>query len=114
MLRLIKDLDAYRELLAILVSRNMKIRYKRSVLGFFWTLLNPLFMIVIYATLLSILMHVRPTHVQLPRLVTGIIVWQFLAMCLGDSLYAILGNANLITKTAFPAAQSMPCCRSLP
>jgi lipopolysaccharide transport system permease protein len=98
MLELCKDLAAHRELLAILVGRNLKIRYKNSALGFFWTLLGPVFLILIYATFLGIMRF----PISLPTLVTGILVWQFLAMCLGDALHAIVGNANLVTKSAFP------------
>ena len=92
------DVMARRELFFILVGRNMKIRYKNSTLGFFWSLLSPIFLIVIYAVFLGILKVQMP----LPVLVSGIIVWQFLAMCLGDSLYAVVGNANLVTKASFP------------
>jgi lipopolysaccharide transport system permease protein len=103
MLALLKDVYAHRELLFILVARNMKIRYKRSVLGFFWTLLNPLFLILIYAVFLKILKFYDPNNPNfLPMLVSGIIAWQFTSMAAGDSLHAILGNANLITKTSFP------------
>lgn len=89
-----------RELIGLLVARNLKIRYKNSFLGFFWTLLGPIFMIAIYALFL----HLLKIAIPLPELVTGIFVWQFLALCLGDSLHAILGNANLVTKSAFPRA----------
>lgn len=82
----------------ILVARNIKIRYKESVLGFFWSLLGPLFLILIYSVFLGLL----KAPINLPILVTGIIVWQFFATCLGDSLQAIMGNANLVTKAAFP------------
>jgi lipopolysaccharide transport system permease protein len=92
------DVMARRELFLILVGRNMKIRYKNSTLGFFWSLLSPIFLIVIYSIFLGILKIPMP----LPVLVSGIIVWQFLAMCLGDSLYAVVGNANLVTKASFP------------
>lgn len=103
MFSLFRDIFQYRDLLGTLVVRNLKIRYKRSVLGFFWTLLNPLFLIVIYAIFLKILKFFDPSDpLFLPMLVCGIIVWQFLAMSLGDSLYAVLGNANLVTKTSFP------------
>jgi ABC-type polysaccharide/polyol phosphate export permease len=98
MLTLLRAIIARRELLLILVGRNLKIRYKSSVLGFFWSLLSPLFLIVIYGTFL----HLIRFNIHLPTLVSGIIVWQFLAMCLGDSLHAIVGNANLVTKAAFP------------
>ena len=98
MINLFKDIWRKRELILILVERNLKIRYKNSALGFFWTLLGPLFLILIYSIFLSVLRF----PMDLPILVTGIIAWQFLAMCLGDSLYAIVGNANLVTKSAFP------------
>jgi ABC-2 type transport system permease protein len=103
MLKTITDIDKHRELLGILVGRNLKIRYKRSVLGFLWTLLNPLLFIIIYATFLKLLKcYEADNPFFLPGLVTGVVIWQFLAMCLGDSLYAVLGNANLVSKTSFP------------
>ena len=92
------NLIAHRELIVMLVVRNLKIRYKNSALGFFWTLLGPLFLILIYTLFLGIMRF----NVDLPLLITGILVWQFLAMCTGDSLHAIVGNANLVKKTAFP------------
>ena len=102
MFTFLKEIYDGRELLGILIVRNLKIRYKNSALGFFWTLLVPLFLIVIYATFLRILRFATEDPLFLPQLVTGIIVWQFLAMCLNDSLQAVVGNANLVTKTAFP------------
>lgn len=98
MLSMLRDIWRRRELVAILVGRNLKIRYKNSALGFFWSLLAPLFMILIYALFLRLMRFTM----DLPMLVTGIIVWQFLAMSLGDSLHAIVGNANLVTKSNFP------------
>lgn len=88
----------WRELFVLLVQRNIKIRYKNSSLGFFWSLLSPLFLIAIY----SIFLGLMKFSIHLPSLVIGIFVWQFHTLCAGDSLYAILGNANLIKKTAFP------------
>jgi ABC-type polysaccharide/polyol phosphate export permease len=99
----LKDLFRHRELLWILVGRTLKIRYKRSVLGFFWTFLNPVFLILIYAVFLKILKFYDPSNpLFMPMLVTGIIGWQFTSMCCGDGLHAVLGNSNLITKTSFP------------
>jgi len=94
----LKEVFQRRELLLILVVRNLKIRYKNSALGFFWSLLSPLFLILIYAVFLRVMRFAW----DLPVLVTGIIVWQFLALCLGDSLHAVVGNANLVTKASFP------------
>ncbi|MEI6809695.1 MAG: ABC transporter permease [bacterium] len=97
------NLSKHYDLIAIMVGRNLKIRYKRSALGFFWTLLNPLFFILIYAVFLKILKcYDKDNPLFLPMLVTGVITWQFLAMCLNDSLNSILGNANLVARTVFP------------
>ena len=88
----------------MLVERNLKIRYKNSFLGFFWSLGSPVFMILIYALFLRVIRF----EIKLPVLVSGIIVWQFLAMCMGDALHAVVGNANLVTKAAFPRL-ILPC-----
>jgi ABC-2 type transport system permease protein len=103
MFALVRDIFHRRELLGILVARNLKIRYKNSVLGFFWTFLSPVLLIAIYAVFLRLLRFFRPGDALfMPRLVTGVLVWQFLAMCLNDSLHAVLGNADLVKKSAFP------------
>jgi len=98
MFSILQSFSGRRELLFMLVSRNLKIRYKNSFLGFFWSLLGPLFLILIYALFLGVMKF----DIPLPVLVTGIFVWQFLGTCLGDSLHAIVGNASLVTKAAFP------------
>ena len=92
------DIFSRRELVWILIERNLKIRYKSSFLGFFWSLLAPLSLIVVYSVFLGLIRF----PMSLPVLVTSIIIWQFLAMCMGDALQSILGNANLVTKAAFP------------
>jgi ABC-2 type transport system permease protein len=97
-----KEIWQRRELLWLLVVRNLKLRYKHSALGFFWSLLSPLLLILIYALFAAILRFNRGHANYLEFLVTGIVVWQFLSMCLNDSLYAIMGNVNLVKKTAFP------------
>ena len=92
----------HRELAGFLVGRNLKIRYKNSALGFFWSLLTPAMMICVYAVFAKILKFNtgRPQYLQF--LVSGIVVWQFTAGCLNDSLHAIAGNANLVKKVYFP------------
>ncbi len=98
----LKEIWARRELVWILVVKNLKIRYKNSALGFFWSLLTPLVMIAIYAVFARILRFNDGSPCFLQMLVTGIVVWQFLSMCLNDSLHAVMGNSNLVKKTAFP------------
>jgi ABC-2 type transport system permease protein len=99
MISLVKDIFARRELLSMLVVRNVKIRYKESALGFLWTLLGPVFLIAIYGVFMNIIMRF---NMPMTVLVSGIFVWQYLAMCLGDSSFAIIGNANLVKKACFP------------
>jgi lipopolysaccharide transport system permease protein len=102
MFRWIVDLYRWRELTLILAQRNLKVRYKGSTLGFFWSLLTPLFLIAVYAVFLR-LVRSDDSHVLfMPRLVTGIVCWQFLALCVGDSLSTVIGSAPLVKKTAFP------------
>jgi lipopolysaccharide transport system permease protein len=98
MLSLVKGVYGYRELLLNLVVRNLKIRYKNSALGFLWTLLNPLFLILIYYFFIRLMRF----QMNLTELLSGVIPWHFLAMTLGDSVETISGNSTLITKTRFP------------
>lgn len=94
----LKDIARRRELLGILVLRNIKIRYKESVLGVLWTMTAPVFMILVYAFFLRLMKFQMPLEV----LVTGIFVWQYLAMCLGDAPLAVVGSSNLVKKASFP------------
>lgn len=100
-MNLIKQLIQRRELITILVIRNLKIRYKNSALGFFWSLLTPAFMILMYACFAKLLKFADGSD-YLPFLVSGIVFWQFTAGCMNDSLNAIVGNTNLVKKVAFP------------
>lgn len=95
---------ARRELTASLVARNLKIRYKGSVLGFFWSLLTPALTILMYAIFARILKFNLGEANYLQFLVSGIIVWGFTAGSLNDSLFSIAGNANLVKKVYFPRA----------
>lgn len=100
-MNLIKQLLKRRELLTILVQRNLKIRYKNSSLGFLWSLLTPALMILMYACFAKILKFSDGAD-YLSFLVAGIVIWQFTAGCMNDSLNAIVGNTNLVKKVSFP------------
>jgi len=94
----IGELIARRELIWNLVMRSLKIRYKGSALGFLWTLLNPLLMMLIYWLFISILRF----EIPLSHLLTGVIFWQFIAMCTSDAVASVTGFPNLVKKTYFP------------
>lgn len=93
-----RSILSYKELLWNLIVRNLKIRYKNSSLGFFWTLLNPIFLILIYYFFIRLMRF----EMNLTELLTGVIPWHFVTMTLGDSVDSISGNSSLITKVKFP------------
>lgn len=85
-------------MLATLVVRNLKIRYQGSALGFLWTLLNPLFMMLIYWIFIRFMKFPMDPW----SLLAGVLAWQFLTMCCGDSINAVAGHPNLVKKVYFP------------
>lgn len=97
-MKIFKDIINRRELLWNLVIRNLKIRYKGSVLGFFWSFLDPLFMMLVYLLFIKLMRF----SIDLPVLLVGVIVWQFFVMCTNDSINSISGNTNLVKKVYFP------------
>jgi len=100
MFQSLSQLIGRKELIQNLVVRTLKVRYKNSALGFLWSLLNPLLMMVIYCFFISIIGRFEPE--LLTQLITGVIFWQFVVMCSSDAVNAIAGYPNLIKKTYFP------------
>lgn len=90
---------SHRDLIWNLVARDLKIRYRGSVLGFMWTILNPLFMALIYILFLR-LMNMR--GIQLEDIVIGVFAWQFTVQCVNGGMQSITGNASLVKKVFFP------------
>jgi len=93
-----KDIIERRELLSNLVTRNLKSRYKSSVLGFLWSIITPLFMAIIYMIFLRILARKIPME----EILIGVFAWQFTAQCVMNGMTSITDNANLVKKVYFP------------
>jgi ABC-type polysaccharide/polyol phosphate export permease len=91
----------HRELLWNLAGRDLKGRYKDSVLGLLWTVLAPLFMAAIYIFFLRLLGG-RGLQISLADIVIGVFAWQFTVQCVTSGLTAFTGNANLVKKVFFP------------
>ncbi len=87
-----------RELIANLVAREMKSRYKGSVLGLLWSLLTPLFMAFIYVFFLRLLARGVPVE----QIVIGVFAWQYTVQCVQGGMESITGNNNLVKKVSFP------------
>ena len=99
----IRELAKYRELLRNLVIRDIKVRYKRSVLGFLWVMLNPLLMMLVLDVVFSGLFKVS-TKNYTAYLLSGIILWNFFSQSTSTALNGFIGNSNLIKKVALPKA----------
>lgn len=96
-----KQLWGYRELVQILVIRDLKVRYKRSVLGFFWTLLNPLITILIFLMVFSRIFTNFYEHYKL-YMISGVLIWNFFTMATTQGLTSVVANAGTLRKMAIP------------
>ena len=96
------DILRYRELFASLFRRDLRVRYKGSVLGVAWSLANPLVLMGIYVLVFSELWHVaRIGHYPL-YLLSGLTVWIFFSASLETASRSMLDSAELIKKVKFP------------
>lgn len=100
-MRIIKELYDYREMLSNLVRKDLKVRYKGSVLGFLWTFLNPLLQLIVYTIVFSTIMRTNIDKFYI-YLFIGLIPWLFFATCIQAGSTSILMNKDLIKKIYFP------------
>lgn len=98
-----REITGYRGLLRNLVERDIKVRYKRSVLGFLWVMLNPLLMMLILYMVFSGLFKVS-TENYTAYLISGIILWNFFSQSTSTSIVSFTSNSNLIKKIYIPKA----------
>jgi len=97
----VAHLLSYRDLFSNLVIRDLKVRYKKSALGFVWSLLNPLMMMVVFTVVFTIL--TSPNIENFPVFVlTGLMAWNFFANTVTGAAGTIVGNSTLINKVYFP------------
>lgn len=94
-----------RELIFTLVKRDLKVRYKSSALGFLWSFGRPLFLMIVITAVFSTLVGIRAGHPLLPyplHLLAALLPWMFFAGSTSESLFSILGNANVVKKVWLP------------
>ncbi len=99
----LQTIHRYRFLIEQLVERDFKIKYKRSVLGAFWSFLNPLLMMIVQYVVFSHLLGIRGNveHYAI-YLLCGIVIWNGFNDCSTQSMRSITANAALITKVYVP------------
>jgi lipopolysaccharide transport system permease protein len=99
----LKELWQYRELLYFLVWRDIKVRYKQTVLGAAWAILQPLATAVVFTLFFGRLAGIGSDGLPYPLFsYAGLLVWTFFAQGLAQSSASVVGSANLITKVYFP------------
>lgn len=91
-----------RDLLLVLVSRDIKLRYKRSVLGFAWSLLNPLAQLLVFYFIFGLVLPVNIPN-YFPFLFSGLLAWNWFQLSLLVAAGAIVDNRELIKRPGFPA-----------
>ena len=91
----------YRFLLEDLISRDLKVKYRRSVLGLIWSILNPLLMMLVVTTVFSTILRIQIENFPLYYL-TGSLIFNFISEATSAALISIISSAQLIKKVYVP------------
>src|SRR2546430_4345112 len=99
----LKELWEYRELLYFLTWRDIKVRYKQTVLGAAWAIIQPVFMMLVFSLFFGRLAHMSSDGIPYPIFVyCALLPWQLFAHALTESSNSLVANERLITKVYFP------------
>ncbi len=101
MLELVRDSVRYRELVWALAMKELKVRYKRSVLGFFWALLNPMLLMLVLTIVFSTIFGASIPHYAV-FILSALLPWTFFSQSLSYGAESVVGNADLIKKVRVP------------
>ncbi len=101
----LKEIWEYRELLYFLVWKDVKIRYKQSVVGAAWAVIQPLFTMVIFTFLLGQIGKVDTEGIPYPIYAfSGLVLWTYFSNSVNHGANSLITNAALVTKVYFPRA----------
>jgi len=95
------ELWRYRDLLWSLVQRDLTVRYKRSVLGFLWTMLNPLLTMLVLSVVFSLFFRFEFEHFAV-YLLAGLLLWNFFAQSTTQAIHNLLWAGSLVNKIYLP------------
>ncbi|HMD90234.1 MAG TPA: ABC transporter permease [Anaerolineaceae bacterium] len=99
----LRDLWVYRELVYFLTWRNLKVRYKQTLLGASWAVLQPFLTMVVFSIFFGNLAKVPSDGIPYPIFAyTALLPWGLFSKALSDASASLVGNSNMITKIYFP------------
>ena len=99
----LRDLWQYRELLYFLTWRDIKVRYKQTLMGALWVVVQPLAQMFLFTLILHRFAGLNAGELPYPLFVfTGLLVWTFFSNAVLNSTHSLVTNTNLITKVYFP------------
>jgi lipopolysaccharide transport system permease protein len=97
----IRKLFSYRELIVSLTKKELKVKYRGSVLGFFWSLLNPILTMLVYSFVFSIVLRAGIPEFAI-FLICALLPFNFLSNSVNYGASSIIANSNLVNKIYFP------------
>jgi lipopolysaccharide transport system permease protein len=95
------DARRHRDLLQLLVQKDLKVKYKGTALGFIWSLLNPLLMMLVYTVVFSVLVRFEIKRYPV-FLLSGLLPWNAFAAATTAATTSLVTNANLVRRVRFP------------
>lgn len=98
----VHELWSYRELVRNLVVRDLKVRYRNSVLGILWSLINPLLMMLVFTIVFTVIGRTSTIDKYPVFVLCGILPWNFFSFSVIGSIRSIVDNAPLVSKVYFP------------
>jgi len=97
------ELWAYRELLLFLAWRDVSVRYKQTLLGAAWAILQPVLSMIVFTLIFGNFAGLPSDNVPYPVLTyTALLPWQYFATAMSNASNSLVGSANLLTKVYFP------------
>jgi ABC-type polysaccharide/polyol phosphate export permease len=97
----LREVWQFREVIKNFVSQDLKVKYRRSFLGFFWSLLNPLLQMLVISIVFSMLFKFDVRNYAL-YVLSGLIPWNFLAISIDSCSMSIISSEGMIKRQYFP------------
>lgn len=102
MIEQLRELWKFRALIGALVTRHLSIRYRGSVLGFFWSFLNPLCLMLVYTLVFKFYIRFDAVPNYTIFVFCGLLPWLWFTSAVSEGTSSIVGSGHLITKSMFP------------